>query len=340
MKKQNIDRFKQPKEFDFPKFFTNEDGKKIRYGHAIPKGEIKGTVIITTGYADFIESYFETIYDFLDRGYAVWMMDWQGQGGSERYYNNPRVPSKNAPINNIRDLHQFRHEIVKYDKNKPIFIVSHSMGGHMALHYIKDYKQDFDVAILAAPFVDSKFTKKGELKAKFMVHAACSLGLGHKRTSRKDNIVRRIKKVRDSLKKEEPIRMTLHKYFADKNPNLKIGDPTFYWARAIMKQTAKLRKEENLKSITTPILFGLCENDRLVSGKAIERAARLIPNAKLARIKDAYHGIWTEREKIRQDWWQHIDNFMEEQQRLFHMKRAKQNQNNNKAGKSKKPPKM
>ncbi len=318
MKKQNIDRFKQPKEFKFPQFFTNEDGKKIRYGHAESKKTARGTVIITTGYADFIESYFETINDFLDRGYAVWIMDWQGQGGSERYYKNPQIPAKNAPINNVRDLHQFRHDIVKYDKNKPIFLVSHSMGGQMALHYMKHHEVDFTAAILAAPFVDTKFTRKGELVAKFLVHLACGVGLGNRRTSKNNNIVRRIKKVRKSLKKEEPIRMEIHQYFAKKDPSLKIGDPTFYWTRAILKQTKEIRSKASLQSIKTPILFGLFESDLLVSSQAIKRAAKYIPNAKLVKIKDAHHGIWTEREQIRQKWWQQIDKFMNKQQRAFY----------------------
>ena len=132
-------RFLKPDDFDFPQHFINDDGKKIRYGHAEPDGDKKGTVVLTTGYADFTEAYFETIQDFLDRGFAVWMMDWQGQGGSERYYDNPRIPSPDGPINNIRDLHHFRNNVVKADDDKPVFLASHSMGGQMSLHYIKEH---------------------------------------------------------------------------------------------------------------------------------------------------------------------------------------------------------
>lgn len=315
-------RFMKPDDFDFPKFFTNDDGKKIRYGHAEPKGESKGTVILTTGYADFMESYFETIHDFLDRGFSVWMMDWQGQGGSERYYDDPRVPSPNAPINNVRDLHDFRHKIVKAPADKPVFLASHSMGGQMSLHYIKDNPGDFDGALLATPFVDIQKMPplKGALSRAFM-KAACTLGMGHKRMSRKNNIVRRIKSEREILKKKEPVRMRLHKHFADQNPSLKLGDPTFLWIRNMTARTDDLRSKKTLKSIKTPTLFAICEKDLLVNNKAIERASHIMPNAEHVVIKDGYHGLWTERQEIRDEWWSHVDRFLDKQINIFHKKR-------------------
>ncbi len=314
-------RFLKPDDFDFPQYFANRDGKKIRYGAAQPKGAKKGTVILTTGYADFTESYFETINDFLDRGYAVWMMDWQGQGGSERYYDNPRIPSPDGPINNIRDLHDFLHNVVKPDRNAPVFLASHSMGGQMALHYLKEHPGDFDGAMLATPFVDIKKMPpvKGALSRVFM-EAACKLGLGHKRMSRK-NIIRRIKKERTVLKKQEPVRMRLHQYFADINPALKLGDPTFLWIRNMTRRADALRDENVLKSITTPVLFAICEKDALVNNEAIRRAAKLMPNAELTVIKDGYHGLWTERQHIRGAWLDRIDRFLDDRQKAFAAKR-------------------
>lgn len=319
-------RFLKPDDFDFPKYFTNEDGKKIRYGSAKPQGESRGTVVLTTGYADFTETYFETIQDFLDRGFTVHMMDWQGQGGSERYYDNPRIPSPEGPRNNIRDLHQFLHEVVKPDKDKPIFLTSHSMGGQMALHYLNEHPGDFDGAMLATPFVDIQKLPpvKGFLSRVFM-EAACKLGMGHKRMSRK-NIVRRIKKEREVLKTDEPVRMRLHQYFADLNPQLKLGDPSFLWIRNMTRRADALRDEKVLKAIDTPVLMAICEKDRLVNNDAIRRAAGLLPKGALIEIKDGYHGLWTERQKIRDQWFARIDSFIEavEKQR----KPAAKNDNN------------
>jgi len=305
-------RFLKPDDFDFPKYFSNEDGKQIRYGTAQPQGESRGTVVLTTGYADFTETYFESIQDFLDRGFTVHMMDWQGQGGSERYYDNPRVPSPEGPYHNIRDLHKFLHDIVKPDKDKPVFLASHSMGGQMGLHYLHEHPDDFDGAMLATPYVDNpKSTPvKGFLTRVFM-EAACKLGMGHKRMTRK-NIVRRIKQEREVLKSDEPVRMRLHQYFADLNPGLKLGDPTFLWIRNMTRRADAMRSEKVLKSIDTPVLMAVCGKDRLVNNDAIRRAADLLPKGELIEIKDGYHGLWTERQQIRDQWFARIDSFIEE----------------------------
>ena len=43
-----------------------------------------------SGRAEFIEKYYETIRDLLDRGLSVAIFDWRGQGGSARQLKNPR----------------------------------------------------------------------------------------------------------------------------------------------------------------------------------------------------------------------------------------------------------
>src|SRR5438067_8752774 len=43
-----------------------------------------GTVAIFQGHSEFIEKYFEVVTELLDRGFAVAIFDWRGQGGSAR----------------------------------------------------------------------------------------------------------------------------------------------------------------------------------------------------------------------------------------------------------------
>ena len=47
-----------------------------------------GTACLFPGRAEFIEKYFEVVADLRRRGYAVAIMDWRGQGGSERALAN------------------------------------------------------------------------------------------------------------------------------------------------------------------------------------------------------------------------------------------------------------
>ncbi len=45
--------------------------------------ERRGTVCIFPGRSEFIEKYFEVVGELRRRGFAVAIMDWRGQGGSE-----------------------------------------------------------------------------------------------------------------------------------------------------------------------------------------------------------------------------------------------------------------
>jgi hypothetical protein len=72
-----------PREW-WPAVVKTPDGVRLRYAVSpgLPGG--RGTVCILPGRADFIERYFETIRDLQARGYAVAILDWRGQGGSDR----------------------------------------------------------------------------------------------------------------------------------------------------------------------------------------------------------------------------------------------------------------
>ena len=51
---------------------------------ATKKGKSAGTVFLQQGHNEFIEKYFETIQEFIDRGYSVICFDWRGQRMSGR----------------------------------------------------------------------------------------------------------------------------------------------------------------------------------------------------------------------------------------------------------------
>jgi lysophospholipase len=60
------------------------DGAELRFARWAPPAGRKGTVCVFTGRTEQIEKYFETVRDLRDRGFAVAMIDWRGQGHSSR----------------------------------------------------------------------------------------------------------------------------------------------------------------------------------------------------------------------------------------------------------------
>ena len=66
------------------------DGAELRFARWAPPVGRKGTVCVFTGRGEQIEKYFETVRDLRDRGFAVAMIDWRGQGHSSRRLRDPR----------------------------------------------------------------------------------------------------------------------------------------------------------------------------------------------------------------------------------------------------------
>ena len=66
------------------------DGAELRFARWAPPAGRKGTVCVFTGRSEQIEKYFETVRDLRDRGFAVAMIDWRGQGHSSRRLRDPR----------------------------------------------------------------------------------------------------------------------------------------------------------------------------------------------------------------------------------------------------------
>src|SRR6201999_4649873 len=66
------------------------DGVELRFARWAPPAGRKGTVCVFTGRSEYIEKYFETVRDLRDRGFAVAMIDWRGQGHSSRRLRDPR----------------------------------------------------------------------------------------------------------------------------------------------------------------------------------------------------------------------------------------------------------
>ena len=89
------------------------DGTKLRYAcWEATRGPKRGTVCIFPGRGEYIEKYFEAVADLRRRGFGVAIMDWRGQGGSERRLSNQRKGHVVGFTEYDRDLAIFMNTIV------------------------------------------------------------------------------------------------------------------------------------------------------------------------------------------------------------------------------------
>src|SRR5262249_52341614 len=104
------------------------DGVVLRYARWEPPPGRKGTVCVFPGRAEFIEKYFEVVRDARTRGFAVAMLDWRGQGLSERGLSNARKGHVLDFSPYDLDLQAFVKEVVLPDSPPPPLPHRHPLG--------------------------------------------------------------------------------------------------------------------------------------------------------------------------------------------------------------------
>jgi len=305
------DKFKEPDKFQWGSF-KDADGGNIRYGRLKPEGETKGTMIMLPGFRESVEKYFEVAREMQAKGFDVWVMDWKGQGGSDRLIAaNPQKAHNDGYDKHIAALHQFTQTVVEKEEGKPLVMMAHSMGAHIGLRYLKEHDGVFDSALMTSPMIDiitaglpkplarqmAKFAKAGNYLEKYIPGG----------TDWND-----LEKFEENKKTSSAERFEISKEICRANDKMKIGDPTYGWIYHTFASIDILNDEKYLKAITTPILMEVSDNELIVDRTAQDRALGFLPNAKKAEIAGAKHEIWMERDDLRDQWLKKVEAFLDE----------------------------
>ena len=285
-----------------------EDGTKIRYARW-PGEEGKPTIVFLTGLRECIEKHFETIEDLQKRGLGVCAMDWRGQGLSTRPLENPQKLHIDDFDLHVGDLHQFITTIIKKKSSGPLYILAHSMGGHIALRYLHDVQQGVDGAILASPMCDI-WTPPG-LRFLFLSVTWMMTCLGFSRAygmGGSDYGVREFGSNR--LTSDQGRFAEFHQQIAAQ-PALKMGGPTWGWFRAAWTSVRTLKDEGYLKAIGVPIYAIQAGIDGVVSNRAQNWVFSRLNSAHLFSIEGARHELLGESDEYRDQFWALFDRFLE-----------------------------
>lgn len=304
-------RFQEPANFVWGSF-QNEDGAKIRYGHCAPSGPARGRMVMVPGFREPIDKYFETIRDFNARGFEVYIMEWRGQGGSERYLPaEPQKPFSDGFDRDIRDLHRFMTDVVKEDANTKTFLAAHSMGGHIGLRYVREHPETFSALLTTAPMLDIETGIFPKPVARRMVQFAKTGRILQKYMPGGSDWEPGKKKFDENNLTHDPVRWQVQETAMEQKPELRIGDPTYGWLYHAFASIDLLNKEDYLKEIRIPVLMGSALEDTVVDVKAQVRAAGIIPDCTKIDLPGSRHEIWMEADNTRNSWLAAIDRFLD-----------------------------
>ncbi len=285
--------------------FTNGQGLTINYAYAIPK-QAKQLVVVAPGRVEGYLKYKELAYDLMEMGYAIAIIDHQGQGLSSRRLDNPHKGYVEDFNDYVVDLHQLIEQEIKPKFNGELYFLSHSMGGAIGLRYIQQYPNAFVKAVFSSPMWGlnagplPKSVAKGLVGSLNWANNTMSDqspyflgGKDYSAPSFADNV----------LTNSE----ARYQYFRDvyqQTPQLQLGGITFNWLnQSILALDLALA---DLNKVKTEILVIQSGNDRVIDNEGqnlfCQKLAELSHpcfGGKPFVVADAEHELFIERDEIR-----------------------------------------
>ena len=279
-------------------WFKGSGGRNLRacIAPALSASNPRGTVIVCPGRTEFIEKYFEVGRELQEMGFAVVILDWPGQGLSERLLDDTKKGHidrfetfMGALANGLESLQE--------RLPRPHVSLAHSMGGAIALATISQGLVKVDAAAFCAPMwgLKSRF-----LGMRYLVWAMRATGRagdyaiqpGPPETF-ETNIVTHDKK-----------HWEMQRALIEARPDLELGPVTWGWLGASLNILDTFTKPKTLQQVTIPVFVASAEEEQLVDNASHEKICAKLPDCEHVVVEGAMHEILMETEDRRQEFWE------------------------------------
>ncbi|HRO10136.1 alpha/beta fold hydrolase [Amaricoccus sp.] len=286
-------------------WLTTADGIRLR---AVAwRGGRRGTAVIFPGRTEFAEKYGRVAARLVERGLSVLVIDWRGQGLSDRYPANPM-------LGHIEDFRAFQLDVAalleldgRLELPGPRYMLAHSMGGCIGLRTLLE-RADFCGAILSAPMWHLQMrAATRELTAK-MTRLANLAGFGNRLMpgTKPQPTAIAIGYAGNPLTSDADVfawclgQITRH-------PELALGGPSMQWTYAALEEMARLYVAPLPR---VPMLVMLGSEETVVSASIIRSQVAKMAEGALLELPGARHEIFMERPEIQAAVWKRIDEFL------------------------------
>jgi lysophospholipase len=286
------------------------DGRRLRAARWRPDGAARGTVAIFGGRGEFIEKYFEAAFDLLRRGFAVAILDWRGQGGSERPLRDARKGYVDDFARFDRDLEAFVAKVLEPHCPRPWIGLGHSMGAAILLLADARGLSPFERLVLTSPMIAVKgVDHRGP--ARLALDALASLGFGAAFVPRAARETFWTRPFEGNVFTTDPVRFARIASLATSAPHLFLGGPTVGWASAAFRAMRVFDGSQAPWPGGTPTLIVASGADRVTDRAAVERFAARLPPGSLVVVEGAEHELLIERDVLRDRFWTAFDAFLD-----------------------------
>jgi len=284
-------------------WFQGVGGRNVRACFAPTTADTaRGTCIVCPGRSEFIEKYFEVARDLQTRGFAVLIIDWPGQGLSERLLDDPlkghidRFETFIGALGNGLDA-------MGDALPRPYVSLAHSMGGAIALAAIGQGLIKVDAAAFSAPMWGLPVSRM----QRYFIWAMRVMGRSNDFAQQpgppetfEDNIVT-----------YDEAHWQLNRDLTDAAPELSLGPVTWGWLSASLDIFSRMNKPSVLKKIDIPVFVASAGDEKLIDNRAHAQVAGNLPNCDYVTIDNAMHELLMEKPDKRAEFWAGFDRLLQ-----------------------------
>ncbi len=268
-----------------PVWLRTRDGVRIRAAHWAPD-RARATVLIFPGRTEYIEKYGEIVGDLGAQGLAALIVDWRGQGLSDRLLADPHSGHVERFSDYQLDVAALLAHARAADLPRPYLLLGHSMGGAIGLRALID-GLPAERAAFSSPMWGISLSAGLRPAAWALSWTARRVGLSHlyapgtsgsaypHATPFEANLL-----TNDETQYARMARQT------DGHPELALGGPSLGWLNEAMLECARLA---DLPSPATPCVAVLGTDEKIVDGEAVARRMADWRNGRLLSIDGGRH---------------------------------------------------
>jgi lysophospholipase len=283
--------------------FRNADGARLRYGWAEPPDQRKGVVVFLPGFQATAEAVFETSRNLLDAGYAVWVLDRRGQGGSDRWLDNRQKSYSIGIEHDAHDVELFAHDIVHGRAGEPRFLAGESLGGHIGFRVLHDQPDLFQAAAFSSPSIAFHTGAFPEWLVHMVTRTSVALGFGKAYAVGEHDWIfdPDAGNAKDPAKNDRDRALMSQAWFL-KDPALTSGGATNAFVTALSRSSALERSAGWLEAIKTPVLIGEVEDDQIADAAVMVQACARLAGCRLMPFNATRHALFSDSDSARSVW--------------------------------------
>jgi lysophospholipase len=285
------------------------DGVGLRFARWAPPSGRKGTVCVFTGRSEQIEKYFETVRDLRDRGFAVAVIDWRGQGHSQHQLRDGGKGYVRHFSDYEIDVQAFVEQVVLPDCPPPYFALAHSMGGAVLLRVAHAGRRWFDRIVLSAPMIDLP-GHRTSFAARALLRAMRLFGQGGRYVPGGNDQLTGAADFIGNPFTSDPVRFARNAAILEEDPTLGLASPSVAWADTALRAMHDFRAVNYPSQIRQPLLMIAASHDTIVSTAAIEEFAYHLRGGSHLVIAGSKHEILQEQDRYRAQFWAAFDAFV------------------------------